>query len=580
MYVGSWKLDDLLTFTVTTANPTNGSAQAADAVPTYHVYKDETATPIITGSMATLNSPNTIGFYSEQITLSSANGIVKGSSYNIYIRAVVANVTGTAVRTFQIEAEVDANTVSTPVTAGNVTGSIFGNVNGSVGSVTGNVGGNVVGSVGSVVAPVTVGNVTGSVLGNVNGSVGSVLGAVGSVTAPVTTGNVTGSVLGNVNGSVGSVGGNVVGSVGSVLGAVGSVTNPVIAGNVTGSVFGNVNGSVGSVVGNVGGSVGSVVSPVTTGNVTGSVAGSVGSVVAPVTVGTNNDKTGYFLGTPQVYDRIGNTSGTMTNVLNVVNPITVGNVTGSVLGNVNGSVNNVVQGVGLNTGTFLGAIADQVWDEQLSGHLSAGSTGNALNGAGAAGDPWQTTLPGAYTGSQAGNILASRMPTGTVLIGDKTGFSLSSPQNFNLVGNISGTMSNVLSVANPVSVGTNNDKTGYSLSSPQVINIIGNVSGTHVGNIQGNVTGSVASVTDIGTTLANKIADFVLRRSFANARASADGDAFSFRSLLGAIAKLVNRWNISGATLTVYAEDDTTSIGTQTLTSDASADPITQINTD
>lgn len=48
------------------------------------------------------------------------------------------------------------------------------------------------------------------------------------------------------------------------------------------------------------------------------------------------------------------------------------------------------------------SIADAVWDEVLSGHLTAGTTGAALNAAGSAGDPWTTTLPGSYTGSQAG----------------------------------------------------------------------------------------------------------------------------------------------------------------------------------
>lgn len=60
------------------------------------------------------------------------------------------------------------------------------------------------------------------------------------------------------------------------------------------------------------------------------------------------------------------------------------------------------------------SIADAVWDETLSGHLGAGSTGEALNAAGAAGDPWTTTLPGAYTGSQAGAILAD-LPTNAEL---------------------------------------------------------------------------------------------------------------------------------------------------------------------
>lgn len=71
-------------------------------------------------------------------------------------------------------------------------------------------------------------------------------------------------------------------------------------------------------------------------------------------------------------------------------------------------------------------------------------------GSSSSSDPWVTSLPGSYTPGQAGHILASRMPTGTVLVGDKTGFSLSSPQVFNLIGNISGTLTNVLNVINNV----------------------------------------------------------------------------------------------------------------------------------
>lgn len=88
---------------------------------------------------------------------------------------------------------------------------------------------------------------------------------------------------------------------------------------------------------------------------------------------------------------------------------------------------------------------------------------------------------------------------------------------------------------------------------------------------------------DVWTALddasANRVADHVLRRSWATAAGSADGDALAFRSLLGAVAKLVNRVGIVGDTLTVYEDDDTTALGEQTLTSDADAEPITGVNT-
>jgi len=100
-------------------------------------------------------------------------------------------------------------------------------------------------------------------------------------------------------------------------------------------------------------------------------AGTIATVTNAVTVGTNNDKTGYSL---------------------VTAPPTAA------------------------------TIADAVWDETIGDHLTGGSTGAALNAAGSAGDPWTTTLPGSYTGSQAGKILADILvDTGTTLQGELDG---------------------------------------------------------------------------------------------------------------------------------------------------------------
>lgn len=88
------------------------------------------------------------------------------------------------------------------------------------------------------------------------------------------------------------------------------------------------------------------------------------------------------------------------------------------------------------------------------------------------------------------------------------------------------------------------------------------------------------TVTDTDADTADKIADHTIRRSFANVAASSDGDVKSFRSLLGAIAKLVNRITAAGSTLTIYEADDTTALGAQTITTDSGADPITTLDTD
>lgn len=76
---------------------------------------------------------------------------------------------------------------------------------------------------------------------------------------------------------------------------------------------------------------------------------------------------------------------------------------------VSGSVVKEIADNAGGSGLTAGAIADAVWDEALSGHLGAGSTGEALNAAGAAGDPWITALPGSYTAGQAGYIVGTNL---------------------------------------------------------------------------------------------------------------------------------------------------------------------------
>jgi hypothetical protein len=110
--LGSWKIDDFVTFTVNTHIPSTGVATDSTGSPAYRIYEDETSTAIVTGSMAKLDDTNTTGFYSERVQLTSGSGFEKGKSYSIYISATVGSATGTLSHTFQIEAEVDTNTNS------------------------------------------------------------------------------------------------------------------------------------------------------------------------------------------------------------------------------------------------------------------------------------------------------------------------------------------------------------------------------------------------------------------------------------------------------------------------------------
>ena len=87
-------IGDNLVFSVCTHDPDTGVLTDADAVPAYRVYEDETATAILTGNMALLDTANTTGFYTELIACTAANGFEDGKSYTIYITAVVDSDTG------------------------------------------------------------------------------------------------------------------------------------------------------------------------------------------------------------------------------------------------------------------------------------------------------------------------------------------------------------------------------------------------------------------------------------------------------------------------------------------------------
>lgn len=214
-YLGSWKIDDDLTFCVNTHAAATGAATDADAVPAFRVYEDETGTPIGTGNMAKLDDANTVGFYSEQINLIAASGFEKGKTYNIYVSAAVSSVTGTISHLFQIEAEVDANIVSDKtgytvgvMSASVITASAF--ESGAIDAVAIGAGAidadalaaSAIGSsefaesAGSYIAGLvwdesrlvhtsssTFGEGAATVQGNVTGTVASVTGAVGSISA-------------------------------------------------------------------------------------------------------------------------------------------------------------------------------------------------------------------------------------------------------------------------------------------------------------------------------------------------------------------------------------------------------------
>ena len=184
------------------------------------------------------------------------------------------------------------------------------------------------------------------------------------------------------------------GEAGIDLANVGSPNTPL---NLSGTTI-----STSQQVASVSGAVGSV-----TGNVGGNVVGSVGSVVGTVTANTT-----------QLAGQTVTAAGAVTFPA-TVSSLTAGGVRTELsteLGRIDVATSTRLASSAYTAPPTAATIADAVWDETIGDHLTAGSTGAALNAAGSAGDPWTTTLPGSYTGSQAGKILADILvDTGTTL---------------------------------------------------------------------------------------------------------------------------------------------------------------------
>lgn len=111
MYLGSWDIDDYLTFPLNAHRADTGAAADPAGNPAYRIYEDETGTPIVTGNMAKLDDANTLGFYSERVQLTAANGFETGKTYTIYMAATVNSVLGTNSHTFQMGAKVVASSL-------------------------------------------------------------------------------------------------------------------------------------------------------------------------------------------------------------------------------------------------------------------------------------------------------------------------------------------------------------------------------------------------------------------------------------------------------------------------------------
>lgn len=127
-------------------------------------------------------------------------------------------------------------------------------------------------------------------------------------------------------------------------------------------------------------------------------------------------------------------------------------------------------------------IADGVWEEAIADHSgTSGSTAEALAAAGSAGDPWSTSLPGAYSAGTAGYIIGTNLDA---TVSSRSSHSATDvwaagTRTLTSAANITSTGGTITVSTGAVTVGTNNDKTGYSLTNLTVASSVTLAAGTH-----------------------------------------------------------------------------------------------------
>jgi len=213
-----------------------------------------------------------------------------------------------------------------------------------------------------------------------------------------------------------------------------------------------------------------------------------------------------------------------------------------------------------NTTTFAIIPAASLWHQIMADHVVSGSTGASLNAAGSAGDPWTTALPGAYGAGTAGKI-----------IGDNLNATVSSRASQTSLDTLDDYVDSEVAA-----IKAKTDQLTFTTANKvdATIQAAGDFAQGAADKAWSSGTRTLTAIGSgvIAAAELNNIADALLKRDWS----SVSGEAA--RSVLNALRKLRNEWSISGTTLTVKKEDDSTTAYTQTLTATAGADPITAVD--
>lgn len=450
-HLGDFDAASVLHTKFTTYRPSTGAVFTLGGTPVVSVYKDGSLTQSTAGITLTVDFDGLTGLHHLAID-TSADGTFysAGSHFEAVITTGTVDsvsVVGSCVASFSIrkdsalKATVAGRTLD--VSAGGEAGIDWANVG----------------------SPTTAVNLSATNI-DVDQVVASVSGAVGSVTGAV--GSVTGNVGGNVNGSVASVGANGISAAslaadaGTELGTavwatttreLTSGTNIVLAKGVGVTGFNDldaagVRGAVGLAAANLDTQIGTLA----TGANLATVAGYLDTEIAAILADTNELQTDWANGgrldlildarasqaSVDTIDtnvdailvdtaEIGAAGAGLTALASAANLATLTGYVDTEVAAIKATTDKLdatlelssdgqiftaaaLQQVPAVTVPTAADVADAVWDEPIASHAAvSGSTAEALNAAGASGDPWVTALPGAYTAGQAGYLLGTNL---------------------------------------------------------------------------------------------------------------------------------------------------------------------------
>jgi hypothetical protein len=381
VYYGDIALEATIDLKFTTRSFSTGAPTTLSGTPVVSAYVDNGTTEITAGITLTADFDGRTGLNNVRVVATAANGYTAGTNVQLVITTGTVggvSVVGEVVGSFSIQARSGLR----PTTAGRT---LDVTATGAAGVDWGNVE-NQSTAVNLSATTTNLVNTATTVTNQLSGAAVATAVWQDATAGDFTVASSIGKSLYTGNVVPGAAGGHFV---------AGTNAATTVTTSFTTTFTGNLTGSVGSVTGNVGG------------NVVGSV-GSISGVTFPTNFGSRD---------------INATGGVGIDWGNVQNPATVVNLSGTnidadqVVASVTGAVGSVTGAVGSVTGDIGGLAAgaitdveDAVWDAVLANHLDSGSTGAALNAAGSAGDPWATTLPGAYGAGTAGHIIGTALP--------------------------------------------------------------------------------------------------------------------------------------------------------------------------